>query len=33
MKNMILEIMYLLTGLVAIATGAYALTDKNTKLK
>ncbi|WP_320046368.1 DUF979 domain-containing protein [uncultured Ilyobacter sp.] len=33
MKNMILEIMYILTGLVAIATGAYALTDKKHKTK
>ncbi len=28
MKNMILEIMYILTGLVAISTGFYALLDK-----
>lgn len=33
MKNTILEIMYILTGLVAICAGAYALADKEHKKK
>jgi len=33
MKSMILEIMYILTGLVAIGTGIYALTDREHKTK
>jgi len=33
MKSLILEIMYILTGLVAIAAGAYALADKEHKTK
>jgi uncharacterized membrane protein len=33
MKSIILEIMYILTGLVAIGTGIYALTDKEHKTK
>ena len=33
MKSMILQIMYILTGLVAIAAGVYAITDKDHKTK
>jgi len=33
MKSIILQIMYILTGLVAIAAGVYALTDKEHKTK
>ena len=33
MKGMILELMYILTGIVAICTGVYALTDANHKTK